>query len=74
MSIEVGSFSLGLVAGGIVVGIANHYLAKSRTEEDRIIKGFNDAATKFRSSIINELIGLYPLPIDWPQNIAAAIF
>ena len=48
MPIELGSFSLGAIVGGIVVGVCNHFLAKSRIEEDRSIKEFNEAARKYR--------------------------
>jgi hypothetical protein len=44
MPIEIGSFSIGVVAGGIAVGIINHYLAKSRVIEDRAAKDFNAVA------------------------------
>lgn len=73
MPIELGSFSLGSVAGGIVGVIAGHYLTKSRNTEDREIKGSNDAAAKFRAAIITELTGLYPIPIDWPDDIGSRL-
>ena len=66
-------FSLGAIVGFLVRSLIDHLLAKSRTEEDRRIKGFNDAATKFRSTIINELVGLYPIPIDWPRDVAGRL-
>jgi hypothetical protein len=44
MPIEIGSFSLGVVTGGIVVGIINHFLAKSRDMEERAAKDFNAMA------------------------------
>ena|SRR3990172_498948 len=44
MPIEIGSFSLGVVVGGIAVGIINHFLAKSRDAQDRIAKDFNAVA------------------------------
>lgn len=66
---KVAIFSAGGILGYLARTIIDHYLAKSRTEEDRRIKEFNEAATKFRSTVINELVGLYPIPIDWPIDI-----
>lgn len=54
MPIELGSFSLGAIAGGIVIGIANHFLSKSRNREDRTIAEFNKAATTFRDAFLPE--------------------
>lgn len=68
MPIELGSFSLGSVAGGIVGTIATHYLTKSRNTEERKIKEFNQAADTFRSTILAELEGLYPNPTNWPSQ------
>jgi len=73
MPIEPGSFSLGVVAGGLIVGVANHYLAKIRAKEDRGISGFNNAAIKFRSTIVNELAGLYPIQTDMKIDISSRI-
>ncbi len=58
MAIELGSFSLGVVAGGLVVGIANHFLAKSRTIEDRNTKAFNVAAERFRDAFTEEIASI----------------
>jgi hypothetical protein len=58
MPIELGSFSLGSVAGGIVGAIAGHYLTKSRNTEDRKIKEFNDASANFRDAFKSELLSL----------------
>jgi hypothetical protein len=44
MPIELGSFSIGSVAGTIVGGIAGHYLTKVRDKEARDIRDFNVAA------------------------------
>jgi len=60
MPIEPGSFSFGFVAGGAVVGVINHYLAKSRDTESRSIKEFNEAATKFRDAFKDEFLALNP--------------
>jgi hypothetical protein len=54
MPIEFGSFSLGAIAGGIVIGIANHYLSKSRNKEQREINEFNNAAAIFRDVFLPE--------------------
>lgn len=55
MPIEFGSFSLGAIAGGIIIGVANHFLSKSRSEEYRKIGEFNKAADKFRDTFIVQL-------------------
>ena len=55
MPIEIGSFSLGVVAGGIAVGIVNHYLAKSRVIEDRAAKDFNAAADILAVTLTKEM-------------------
>jgi len=55
MPIEFGSFSLGAIAGGIVIGIANHFLSKSRNKEDRTIAEFNKAAKDFRDAFLPEV-------------------
>jgi len=52
MPIELGSFSIGVIAGGIIIGFANHFLSKSRNREDRTIAEFNKAATTFRNAFI----------------------
>jgi len=67
---NIAIFSAGGALGYFVRTFIDHRLAKSRTDEDRRIKGFNESAIKFRSTIINELVGLYPIPIDWPRDIA----
>jgi len=58
MPIEFGSFSLGTVVGGVVVGVFNHFLTKSRNTEDREIKEFNEASAKFREAFKSELLSL----------------
>ncbi|MFH1075558.1 MAG: hypothetical protein V1753_01750, partial [Pseudomonadota bacterium] len=50
----LGSFSLGAIAGGIVIGIANHYLSKSRNRQEREITEFNNAAAIFRDVFLPE--------------------
>ena len=55
MPVELGSFSLGAIAGGIVIGIANHFLSKSRTREDRTIVEFNKTASAFRKAFRQEI-------------------
>ena len=62
-------FSLGGVAGYLVRTIIDHFLAKSRTREDREAKSFSDAATTFRNKVLAELQGIYPIPPVWqPQD------
>lgn len=53
MPIEPGSLSLGVVAGGLIVGLANNFLTKSRNTEERRIMIFNNAAAKFQSSFVD---------------------
>jgi hypothetical protein len=71
MPIEFGSFSLGTVVGGGVVGVTNHYLAKSRTAEERRIANFNKVASDFIKVVSDELKDIYPDPVNWPRNIDA---
>ena len=62
-------FSLGGIAGYMIRALIDHFLAKSRTKEDREAKGFDDAATSFRSKVLAELEGIYPTPPVWqPQD------
>ena len=49
------SFSLGAIVGALATKIIDHFLAKSRTTEDRIIKDFNSAAERFREPIYTAL-------------------
>jgi len=58
-------FSLGGVAGYLVRTLIDHFLAKSRTREDREAKRFEDAATSFRSKVLAELEGIYPITRPW---------
>lgn len=55
MPIELGSLSVGFVAGGIIVGIANHFLSKSRSKEAARISEFNKAAFLFRDAFLPEI-------------------
>lgn len=54
MPIEIGSFSLGMVAGGAIVGVINHFLAKSRDIEARAAKDFNVVADALAEILIKE--------------------
>lgn len=74
MPIELGSFSLGTVAGGVVVGIFNHFMTKSRNAEERKTKEFNCAATKFRGLVINELHGFHPISQHWVKTEFPRLF
>ena len=60
MPVELGSFSFGFVAGGAVVGVINHYLAKSRDIESRSVKDFNEAADILDAILHKERHG--PMP------------
>jgi hypothetical protein len=48
--------------GAILVVTGNHLLSRRR-----------DGSVKFRDSIIERLDGLYPLPVDWPEDIDATL-
>ncbi len=54
MPIEPGSFSFGVVAGGSVVALINHFLAKSRDVESRQIEYFNYVAGALNSDLVKE--------------------
>ncbi len=58
-------FSLGGIAGYLIRTLIDHFLAKSRTKEDREAKRFDDAATVFRSKVLTALEGIYPVNIVW---------
>ena len=60
MPFEMGSFSLGFVAGGLVIQLGNHLLAKSRDKESRDVKDFNAAADILAEFLIKERCG--PMP------------
>ena len=53
MPIEPGSLSLGVVAGGLIVGFANHFLSKSRSIEAIRITEFNRGASVFRAAFVD---------------------
>ena len=66
MPIELGSFSLGALAGGMIVSLANHFLSKSRERESRKITDFNKAATDFQCAFIDAKQKLRDDPLaDW---------
>lgn len=44
MPIEFGSFSLGFIAGSLIIATASHFLAKSRDAQNRHIDVFNKEA------------------------------
>ena len=51
MPIEIGSFSIGAVAGGITIKLIDHFLVKSRDREKRKMQ----AKQQFRSVIAQEI-------------------
>jgi hypothetical protein len=53
MPIEIGSFSIGAVAGGVVIGLFNHFLSKSRSIEAIRITEFNKGAAAFRAAFVD---------------------
>ena len=68
MPIEFGSFSIGAVVGGIIVGVTNHFLTKSRDKETRAIKEFNEAGKKLRAAFSEELAALRSPIADDPPD------
>lgn len=74
MPIELGSFSVGAIAGGALIGVANHFLSKSRNREDREITDFNEAATAFTDAFRHEISFLrYNIGIDGLQSTDCSI-
>jgi hypothetical protein len=65
---NVAIFSAGGALGYFARTFIDHRLAKSRTDEDRKIKEFNQAAATFRSQILSELEGLYPVRQGWSRE------
>lgn len=53
MPIELGSFSLGAVAGSAVGALIGHYLTKSRNTEDRLVQHRNAIATELNKALIS---------------------
>lgn len=68
MPIEFGSFSVGAVVGGVIVGTANHFLTKSRDKEYRAIKEFNEAGKNLRNAFTPELAALRSPASDNPPD------
>ncbi len=62
-------FSLGGIAGYLVRTLIDHFLAKIRTREDREAKKFDDAVVIFRSKVLAELEGIYPVTQIWQPEI-----
>lgn len=50
MPIELGTISAGVIACGVIVGVAAHLLTKSREKETRNANDSNEAALYFRQS------------------------
>lgn len=65
---NVAVFSAGGILGYLVRTFIDHRLAKSRTEEDRKIREFYQAAAAFRSRVLAELKGLYPVTQYWDKQ------
>lgn len=65
---NIAIFSTGGAVGYLVRTLIDHRLAKNRAEEDRRAKEFMGAAVKFRSAIINELVGFYPVNQYWDKT------
>lgn len=65
---NVAIFSAGGILGYLARTFIDHRLAKSRTEENRKIKEFNQAAATFRSKVLAELEGLYPSRCGWDRE------
>jgi len=65
-----------MFGGGIIAGLSAYFVGirmSDRAHRNTIDlmqrQEFNRAATTFRSNIINELAGLYPIPVNWPDDI-----
>lgn len=67
--IIISSISFGAVIGYVFRLFIEHQLSKRREAENRNAIKFNEAASKFRSTIIRELEGLYPATQYWDRNI-----
>jgi hypothetical protein len=63
------TFSLGGIVGYLVRTLIDHFLAKSRSAEDREAKRFDEAVTTFRRSILTELEGIYPVTHIWENTV-----
>lgn len=62
------TFGAGAIVGALATKIIDHYLTKSRNTEDREIKEFSQAASTFRSKVLAELEGLYPITQGWSRE------
>lgn len=54
------TFGAGAILGYLVRVFIEHFLAKSRTKEERRIREFNEAAKRFRDAFKEELLALSP--------------
>ena len=57
------------IIGACIALLVPHRLAVSREQQ----AAYRVASVKFRSAILNELSGLYPIPTGWPQIEMAII-
>jgi hypothetical protein len=51
---------------GILIMALIHYRLKINAQKQNT---FNIAAANFRSKLLSEIEGLYPIPVSWPGNI-----
>lgn len=58
MPIEPGSFSFGVLASGLTVGLVSHFLAKSRSAQERKVAEFNKDALEFYKTFTDEIFVL----------------
>jgi len=62
------TFGVGAIVGALSMKVIDHFLAKSRTEEDRKVRELNQASVTFRSKVLAELEGLYPSKHGWNRE------
>lgn len=70
---NVAVFSAGGALGYFARAFIDHRLAKSRTNEDRKIKDFNEAARTFKNRIRTELEGIYQAKSSWGGEALSTI-
>jgi hypothetical protein len=62
------TFSAGGVVGFLLRTLIDHFLAKSRTKEERRVRDFNEAARRFRDAFKEELLALSPNLSKWEKD------
>ena len=67
------TLSLGAILGYLLNLFVQNRLALSRSKQERLARQFSEASGKFRSSVLNELGGLYPATDSWSSNITEVL-